>query len=105
VAFRGHAVRNPHAVMRTPMTIADHHASRLVSDPLRLYDCCLETDGAVALLVTSVERARDCREPPAIILAGAMAGGGHHIRLATFYGRSREDDGAPRVAAQLWEMA
>jgi acetyl-CoA acetyltransferase len=105
VAFRGHAVRNPNAVMRSPMTIADHHASRMVSDPLRLLDCCIETDGAVALLVTSVERARDLRQPPAVVLAGAMAGGGHHIRLSTFYERRRADDGAPRVARQLWESA
>jgi acetyl-CoA acetyltransferase len=105
VAFRGHAVRNPAAVMHTPMTIAEHHASRLVSDPLRLYDCCIETDGAVALLLTSVERARDCRQPPVIIRGGAMAGGSHHIRLSTFYERTRADDGAPRVATQLWEMA
>jgi len=105
IAFRGHAVRNPHAVMRQPLTLAEHHASRLVSDPLRLLDCCLETDGAVALVVTSAERARDLRQRPAYVLAGAMAAGGHHVRLATFYDRERTADGAPRVAAQLWEMA
>jgi acetyl-CoA acetyltransferase len=104
VAFRGHAARNPNAVMRAPMTLADHHASRLVADPLRLFDCCIETDGAVALIVTSVERARDLRQRPAIILAGAMAAGGHHIRLSTFYERERSEDGAPRVARQLWAM-
>jgi acetyl-CoA acetyltransferase len=105
VAFRSHAVRNPHAVMRTPLTIAEHHASRLVSDPLRLLDCCIETDGAVALLVTSAERACDLRQRPAYVLAGAMAAGGHHVRLSTFYERTRDDDGAPRVARQLWAMA
>jgi acetyl-CoA acetyltransferase len=105
VAFRAHAARNPHAVMRTPLTIADHHASRMVSDPLRLLDCCIETDGAVALLVTSAERARDLRQRPAYILAGAMAAGGHHIRLSTFFDRERADDGAPHVASQLWAMA
>jgi acetyl-CoA acetyltransferase len=104
VAFREHAARNPNAVMRAPMTLADHHASRLVADPLRLFDCCIETDGAVALIVTSVERARDLRQRPAIILAGAMAAGGHHIRLSTFYERERSEDGAPRVARQLWAM-
>ena len=105
VAFREHARLNPNAVMRTPMTIADHHASRMISDPLRLLDCCIETDGAVALIVTSAERARDLRQRPAYILSGAMAGGGHHIRLSTFYERDRFDDGAPRVARQLWETA
>src|SRR5207245_9781257 len=97
--------RNPDAPMRTPIPIADHHASRMTSDPLRLLDCCLETDGAVALLVTSAERARDLRQPPAYILAGAMAAGGHHIRLSTFYDRERYDDGATRAARRLWAMA
>ena len=105
VAFRSHAVRNPCAVMRTPMTLAEHRASRLVSDPLRLLDCCLETDGAVALIVTAAERARDCRHPPAYVRAGALAAGRHHIRLASFYETPREEDGAPRTARQLWEMA
>ena len=105
VAFRRHAQRNPNAVMRAPMTIADHHASRMISDPLRLFDCCIETDGAVALLLTSAERARHLRQRPAYVRAGAMAAGGHHIRLSSFYDRDRADDGAPRVGRQLWAMA
>jgi 17-hydroxy-3-oxo-4-pregnene-20-carboxyl-CoA lyase len=105
VAFRGHAARNPNAVMRAPMTVADHHASRMIADPLRLFDCCIETDGAVAMIVTSAERARDLRQPPAYILAGAMAAGGHHIRLSSFYERPRAEDGAPQAARQLWAMA
>jgi len=57
--------------------------------------------------VTAAERARDLRQPPAYILAGAMAAGGHHIRLSTFYerGSNRTDDGAPRAARRLWAMA
>jgi acetyl-CoA acetyltransferase len=105
VAFRNHARRNPHAVMRAPMTIADHHASRLISDPLRLFDCCIETDGAVALVLTSAERARDCRQRPAYVLAGAMAAGGHHVRLSSFWERPRAEDGAPSAGRRLWEMA
>jgi acetyl-CoA acetyltransferase len=105
VAFRAHAARNPNAVMRTPLTIAEHHASRMISDPLRLLDCCIETDGAVALVVTSAERARDLRQRPAFVRAGAMAAGGHHIRLATFWERARRDDGAPRAARRLWADA
>src|SRR5262249_60111065 len=104
VALRSHAVRNPCAVMRTPMTLADHHASRLVSDPLRLFDCCIETDGAVALLVVPAERARDCRQPPAYVLAGAMAAGRHHIRLPSFFETPPQEDGAPRAPRQLWAM-
>ncbi|MFM7736508.1 MAG: thiolase C-terminal domain-containing protein, partial [Alphaproteobacteria bacterium] len=102
IAFREHAIRNPAAVMRTPMTRADHHASRTIADPLRLFDCNIETDGAVAMILTSTERARDLRRPPAIVHAGAMAAGSHHIRLSTLFSRSREEDSAVRVARQLW---
>lgn len=105
IAFREHAMRNPNAVMRAPMTRADHHASRMISDPLRLYDCNIETDGAVALLVTSAERARDLRQTPAIVHAGAMAAGSHHIRLSTLFERPHEEDSPPRVARQLYAMA
>jgi acetyl-CoA acetyltransferase len=105
VAFRAHAMRNPKAVMRSPMTISDHHASRLISDPLRLYDCSIETDGAVAMIVTSAERARDRKQRPAYVLAGAMAAGSHHIRLSSYYDHPREEDSPALVAHQLWEMA
>ena len=64
VAFRKHAARNPHAMMREAITLADHQASRMVSDPLRKLDCCLETDGALAVVLTSLERARDLRAAP-----------------------------------------
>lgn len=105
IAFREHAVRNPNAVMRTPMTRADHHASRMISDPLRLYDCNIETDGAVAMILTSPERARDLRQPPAIVHAGAMAAGSHHIRLSTLFSRSRDADSPAQVARQLWSSS
>jgi acetyl-CoA acetyltransferase len=105
IAFREHAMRNPNAVMRTPMTVADHHASRMISDPLRLFDCNIETDGAVAMIITSAERARDLRQTPAYILAGAMAAGSHHIRLSSLFERSREEDSAVRVGRQLWERS
>jgi acetyl-CoA acetyltransferase len=57
VAQRAHAARNPDAVMREPISLADHQASRWIAEPLRLLDCCLETDGACAVIVTSAERA------------------------------------------------
>jgi acetyl-CoA acetyltransferase len=105
IAFRNHARRNPNAVMQRPMTRADHHASRLIADPLRLFDCNIETDGAVAMIVTSTERARDLRQKPAIIRAGAMAAGSHHIRLSNLFSRAFEEESPPRVARQLFEMA
>jgi acetyl-CoA acetyltransferase len=102
VALRAHAERNPNAVMRRPMTIAEHHASRYVAEPLRVFDCNIETDGACALIVTSTERARDLRQRPAIIHGGALAAGSHHIRLSSLFARSRDEDSAARVGRQLW---
>lgn len=69
VACRFHASLNPDAVMRTPITVDDHQASRWVVEPLHLLDCCLVSDGGVCLIVTSAERARDLRQPP-VLLAG-----------------------------------
>ncbi|MFN7954104.1 MAG: lipid-transfer protein [bacterium] len=86
VACRKHAARNPAALMRTPMTLADHQASRWVAEPLRKLDCCLETDGALAVVVTSVERARDLRQRPAVVLAAAQASGERHFVMTDYYG-------------------
>jgi acetyl-CoA acetyltransferase len=60
VTCRKHASMNEHAVMRAPMTLADHQESRPIVDPLKKFDCCLISDGAVAVIVTSAERADDC---------------------------------------------
>lgn len=67
VTARKHARMNPQATMCEPMTIEDHQASRMIVDPLHLLDCCLISDGAVAILVTSPERARAARQPPVLI--------------------------------------
>ncbi|GIW44055.1 MAG: hypothetical protein KatS3mg077_1337 [Candidatus Binatia bacterium] len=63
VTCRAHAQRNPEAQMRKPMTLDDYFHSRWVAEPLRLFDCCPNTDGGGAIVVTSVERARDLRQP------------------------------------------
>ncbi|MET7397982.1 thiolase family protein [Dactylosporangium sp. NPDC005572] len=74
---RRNAARNPNAVMREPMTIEDHQASRFIVEPLHLLDCCLITDGGVAVIVTSPERARDLRKPAVDILG---MGQGHTLQ-------------------------
>ena len=69
VACRKHANANPRALMfEKTMTLEQHQASAMIADPLRLFDCSLETDGATAIVVTSKERARDLRKPPVSLL-------------------------------------
>jgi acetyl-CoA acetyltransferase len=64
VGQREWALMNPRAQMRTPMTMEDYHGSRWVVEPLHLFDCCLVSNGGVAVIVTSAERARSLRQPP-----------------------------------------
>jgi acetyl-CoA acetyltransferase len=64
VAFRRHASLNPGAIMREPFDIDDHQQSRFVCEPLRLLDYCLINDGASCVIVTTAERARDCKKLP-----------------------------------------
>jgi len=68
VAHSKHASNNPKALHRKRVTVQDVLASRMICTPLHLLDCCVETDNATAIVVTSIERARDLRHPPAVIL-------------------------------------
>jgi acetyl-CoA acetyltransferase len=86
VSTRRHAVTNPNAIFyQRPITIEDHQTSRMIVDPLRLYDCCLETDGACACIVTTPERARDLAKPAALIRAVAQGSGSDQESMTSFY--------------------
>jgi acetyl-CoA acetyltransferase len=71
VAMRKHALLNDKAMMKKPITLEDHQNSRMIADPFRLLDCCLESDGAAAVVVSSARRARDMRHPPVYIMGVA----------------------------------
>jgi acetyl-CoA acetyltransferase len=74
VAVRAHAITNPNATYREPLSMEQYLASRVVADPLRVLDCTIgASDGAVAIVVTSAERARDGAQPP-VYIAGLGAG-------------------------------
>ena len=73
VSTRQHASLNPHAKMRQPITREDVLESRMIADPLHLLDCCIISDGGGAVVVTSVERARDLRQPPIVVLGTGEA--------------------------------
>jgi len=76
LACRRRANANPGAQMRhRPLTMQEYLDARMISRPLRLFDCCLETDGAAAVVVTTTERARDLAQAPAVIRAVAHASG------------------------------
>lgn len=108
--FRSHASYNPRAVMGDrPMTLEDYHASRMVADPLRLFDCCLETDGACAVVVTSADRARDLAKGGVDILGHAQ-GAEQGYSYGIFGNVNMPDElyasaGAAGVARRLWSSA
>ncbi len=107
VADRRHAATNPNAwFYQKPITLEDHQSSRWIVSPLRLLDCCQESDGAVAVVVTSTERARDLRQKPVAIAAAAQAAASEQQMMTGFYA----DDiaGLPEmglVARQLYATA
>ncbi|MEU7026698.1 lipid-transfer protein [Streptomyces sp. NPDC046275] len=107
VTDRRHAATNPAAYFYgRPITLADHAASRWIAEPLRLLDCCQETDGGQAIVVTSVERARDLRRPPAVITAAAQGAGRGQEAMTSFYRDGLT--GLPEtgvVARQLWRTS
>ncbi|SNS36812.1 Acetyl-CoA acetyltransferase [Sphingomonas laterariae] len=86
VAARKHAATNPKAwFYQQPITLEEHQASRWIVEPLHLLDCCQESDGAVAIVVTSVERAKSLKQPPAIIRAAAQGAGDDSQMMTSYY--------------------
>ena len=91
---RDNAQRNPRAVMRgRPLSLEEYLNARIIAAPLRLFDCCQENDGACALIVTTLERARSLRQKPIRILAAAQGGnpgwydgalGSHNMPIAEY---------------------
>jgi acetyl-CoA acetyltransferase len=105
VVDRKHAATNPDAwFYGRPITLEDHQRSKWVVEPvLRLLDCCQESDGGVALVVTTPERARDLRQPPALIAAAAQGAAADGEMMTSYY-RERIT-GLPEmgvVARKLW---
>jgi 17-hydroxy-3-oxo-4-pregnene-20-carboxyl-CoA lyase len=107
VADRKHAATNPNAFFYgKPITLAEHQASRWIAEPLHLLDCCQESDGGVAIVVTSVERARDLPQPPAVIRAAAQGSGRDQFVMTSYF--RDELTGLPEmgiVGRQLWAQA
>ncbi|MFI0816088.1 thiolase C-terminal domain-containing protein [Streptomyces sp. NPDC021098] len=87
VAARQWAALNERAQMRDrKLTLEDHQASRVVADPLRLFDCCLVSNGGIAVVVTSAERARDLARPPVYVLGWGQGHPGHPMARGSGFG-------------------
>ncbi|GAA0964976.1 lipid-transfer protein [Acrocarpospora macrocephala] len=76
ITFRDNARKTPGSLMTKPMTREDYFNARMISDPICLFDCCVESEGAGVVLVTSLERARDLRKTPVEVLASVHGGEG-----------------------------
>ncbi|MGH0038540.1 MAG: lipid-transfer protein [Myxococcota bacterium] len=104
VADRRHAATNPAAFFHgQPITLEDHQQSRWIVKPLHLLDCCQESDGGVALVVTSLERARDLPRPPAVISSAVQGVAEDQHMMKSYYRDSIT--GIPEMgvcARQLW---
>jgi acetyl-CoA acetyltransferase len=86
VSTRKHAVNNPNAFFHgQPITLEEHQSSRLIADPLRLLDCCQESDGGCACIVTTPERARDLKHAPVMVRGVAQAAGANQEQMTSFY--------------------
>ncbi len=105
VQMRAYAAANPNAHFAgRPITLADHQASRWIAEPcIRLFDCCQETDGAVALVVTGADRAADSRAPVAV--AAAAGAGVFEEEVASNHYRPDLSvmDSSVALAAQLFD--
>lgn len=107
VADRKHAANNPAAFFyNKPITLEDHQNSRFIAEPLHLLDCCQESDGGVAIVITSPERAKDLKHRPVKIAAAASGSGPDQYIMTSYY--RPELAGLPEmniVGNQLWEQS
>jgi acetyl-CoA acetyltransferase len=107
IAARRHAATNPNAFFYgKPITREDYMNSRMIADPFRLLDCCQESDGGVAVVITSADRARSLRQKPALIRAAAQGAPSGTGNFMSYY----RDDISPTdevrlVGEQLYDTA
>ena len=106
LAFRKHANRNPNATMyERTLTREEYMDARWISEPLCLFDNCLETDGALAAVVVSAERAKDLPHPPAYIHAGAQGLPPQHNVMTNYFNDDPLAGPSWTAAQQLWRYS
>lgn len=108
ISTRRNALPHPDALMKSPITLDDYFAAPMISDPLCLFDFCLESDGAIAVIVTSTDRARDLRQKPVPVLSSVH--GGQRDWGRSLYWMNMSDDaflgsGNADIARRLYDRA
>ncbi|KZX58941.1 lipid-transfer protein [Halioglobus sp. HI00S01] len=104
---RDYAVNNPNAFFHgKPLTREDYDNARMIADPLQLFDCCQESDGASAVIVTTPERARDLKQPAVVVKGVAAAFGADQEQMTSFYREEFSNVEEHRIAARkCYEMS
>ena len=107
MATRANTWNRPKAIRKKELTKEDYEASPMLADPLRRLDFCLETDGAVAVITTTSDRAKDCRHKPAYVHGVAHGGSREWGRAFTWYGMPDPyfaSAGHEFTANRVWEQ-
>lgn len=106
LACRRHANRNPRAFMhKRPMSRDEYMQARWISEPLCLFDNCLESDGALAVVIVSAARAKDCAQPPAYIHAWSQGLPRQHQNMTNYHGDNPMRGAAWAAASNLWRQS
>jgi acetyl-CoA acetyltransferase len=109
ITQRDYAIKRPTSIQKVPLTHDDYFNARMISEPLCLFDYTMETDGAVAAVMTSADRAKDLRQPPVYILGSANGGMGRWGPAIFSYFQQPDEyfasSGHRPVAKRLYEMA
>lgn len=108
ISTRNNAIRRSTSLMKEPLTLDQYFGARMISEPLCLFDFCLECDGAVAVITVRAERAKDLKQKPVYIAASANGGAGKWGQAITWMGMPDEyfaSSGHRTVAKRAYEMA
>jgi acetyl-CoA acetyltransferase len=108
ISSRRNASTRPTALRREPLTEDEYFSAKMLSDPLCRYDFCLESDGAIAVITTSIEHARDLRQTPIQIVASAQGGSGRWGKAIEWMGMPEDifaSSGHRSVARTLYQRA
>jgi len=109
ITQRNNAIRRPMSIRKEPISLDDYFNARIINDPLCLFDYTMESDGAIAVITTSAERAKDLRQPPVYIMGSANGGMGRWGSAIFNYFQMPDEyfasSGHRPVAKRMYEMA